>query len=349
LSPPEEPGTASPDEGSRRAPRPPEPLALPTDPGQRPGTPPASTVPFFALLEQQTQQHQAALENQRRADRVEHIKRIQNIRDSKVVIYYSLDTLVHDHGVLLYELLRTVGQQERLDLLLRSPGGYADAAFKMAGYCRDFAEEQFSVLIPHDAKSAATLLCLGADELVMGDPSELGPVDPRIAVRDNYGRNVQVSATSVKDALELLENLVGDSAEKSLKYMPLIERLNLDVLGEYKRALESSKQQAEELLLRGGLLSKISDEADRKKEAKKLAKNLAEGYYSHGYPIGPNTARDKLKMNVTYARGTPELDELWNTIWHLHNLCDATVRAGDEPVVLFETEETVFTSRQAMQ
>ena len=316
----------------------PAPLDLPEESGASP-TPAAAgpRVPFFAQLETQAQQHQQALQAQRRADRLEHIKRIQEMRGSKVVTYYSVDTLEHDHTVLLYELLRMIGPQDRLDLFLRSPGGFADAAFKMAGYCRDFANEHFAALIPHDAKSAATLLSLGADELVMSDPSEIGPIDPRIVVRDNYGRSVQVSATSVKDALELLETLIGDSPERSLKYMPLIERLNLDVLGEYKRALESSKQYAEELLRSGKLLK---DRTAAK--AKRLAKNLAEGYYSHGYPIGPATARDKLDLEVTYCRGTAELDQLWTAIWQLHNLYDVTIREAGEPVTIFETEEAIL-------
>lgn len=319
--------------------RPPEPLELPEDlavppapPGARP--PARAELPYFITLQQQAEQHQQALEGRRTNDRHERIRAIQATRDSKVVTYYSLETLHPSHTVLLYELLQKVGRQKRIDLFLRSPGGSIDAAFKMAGYLRHFAEEHFAVIIPHDAKSAATLLALGSNELVMGESSELGPIDPRIKVQDNYGRTIQVSATAVKDALALIEELAGESAERSLKYIPLIESINLDVLGEYTRALKSSKQHAEYLLKTGKLLN---DEDNGR--AADLARDLAEGYYSHGYPIGPKTAKEDLGLNVTFAPREQEHAQLWDTIWQLHNLYDVAVASEQGPYTVLETEE----------
>lgn len=315
--------------------RPPKPLGLPGGgSGAGAGTQAQQRrvggIPYFAVLEQQAEQHHLALQQQRLQDRRQRIKTIQDERKSTVIVYYSQDLLQPKHSELLYEMLQILGPQKRLDLFLLSPGGYPDAAFKMASFCRDFAEENFGVLIPHYAKSAATLLSLGADELVMGEPSELGPIDPRIQVPDNYGRNVQVSATVVKDALELIESLVGDFADKALKYMPLIERINLEVLGEYKRALESSKQYAEELLKTGKLLKD-------KRKAKKLAVSLAEGYYSHGYPIGARRAADELGLNVSYCRDDGALAPLWSAMWQLHTLCNDALTANNT-LTMFESD-----------
>ena len=88
----------------------------------------------------------------------------------------------------------------------------------------------------------------------MGSASELGPTDPRIEIKDEYGRKINVSATSVEDALKVIEERTSSDPVKSLKYMPLIERINLNTLGEYRRALLSSKQYAEELLKTGKLI-----------------------------------------------------------------------------------------------
>jgi ClpP class serine protease len=40
------------------------------------------------------------------------------------------------------------------------------------------------VIVPKMAKSAATMVCLGADSIGMSRTSELGPIDPQIKVGD---------------------------------------------------------------------------------------------------------------------------------------------------------------------
>jgi hypothetical protein len=288
--------------------------------------------PYFIVLARQKQQNKEVFENSRRNARVERIKAIQKLRGgTKVVVYYSIDTLSQNDSEILFDLLQSVGKQKRLDLFLLSPGGFADPAFKMATMCRDFAEEKFGVIIPHYAKSAATLLCLGSDELVMGTASEIGPTDPRIEIKDEYGRKINVSATSVEDALKVLEEYTKGDPVKSLKYMPLLEKINLNTLGEYRRALSSSKQYAEELLKTGGLLKD-------KKRFKAIATKLATKYYSHGYPIRSDVASNELGFNTI----NPD-KELWQAIWQLHKLYDAMIkdsRDGKTMVTtIFEAEE----------
>lgn len=202
----------------------------------------------------------------------------------------------------------------------------------MAKLCRDFSEEKFSVIIPYYAKSAAILLSLGADELVMGHPSEIGPIDPRIRVKDNYGRELDVSATAIKDALKVIEELSGESPEKSLKYMPLIEKINLDTLGEYERVLKASQQYAEALFRTSNLLKD-------KSKAEDVANSLATGYYSHGYAIYADEARDKLGFNIVFIENEDE----WKPIWQLYNLYEAFIDDSKTTTqmvtTVFETEE----------
>jgi len=288
--------------------------------------------PYFLVLNQQKQQYFQAFDEQRRNDRIERIKAIQNKRGSKVIVYYSVSLLDFGDAKILAELLQSIGKQKNLDLFLLSPGGYVDPAFKMAKLCRDFSEEKFSVIIPYYAKSAATLLSLGADELVMGHPSEIGPIDPRIRVKDNYGREVDVSATAIKDALKVIEELSGESPGKSLKYMPLIEKINLDTLGEYERALKASKQYAKTLLETSNLLKD-------KSKAEEVTNSLATGYYSHGYAIYADEARDKLGFNIVFIENEDE----WKPIWQLYNLYEAFIddskTATQMVTTVFEAEE----------
>lgn len=294
--------------------------------------------PYFNALERERQQSKQAFENSRRNARVERIKAIQGFRESKVIVYYSIDTLTPNDAEILFDLLQSVGKQEKLDLFLLSPGGYVDPAFKMAKMCRDFANQKFGIIIPHYAKSAATLLCLGGDELVMGSASEIGPIDPQIEIMDEYGRKFNVSANSVEDALEVIEEHSKGDPSKSLKYMPLIEKINLNTLGQYRRALDSSKQYAKDLLKLSGLLK-----SKNTKNINAVSKKLATYYYSHAYPIKADDASNDFKFNVVDATANKQL---WQAMWQLHKLYDAMIkesRNGKTMITtIFEAEEFIL-------
>jgi ClpP class serine protease len=73
-----------------------------------------------------------------------------------------------------------------LVLILNCPGGDALAAERIIRICRSYSKRGFAVIIPKAAKSAATMVCLGADNIGMSSTSELGPIDPQIQVGDRY-------------------------------------------------------------------------------------------------------------------------------------------------------------------
>lgn len=86
------------------------------------------------------------------------------------------------------------------DVLLRSPGGCACCAYVMARELRRrFAE--IAVFVPLGAKSAATLVALAADELVLGDLGELGPLDAQFCDRQRADFPVDRSRLEVLEAL----------------------------------------------------------------------------------------------------------------------------------------------------
>lgn len=79
----------------------------------------------------------------------------------------------------LMEVCHDVGDKD-LDLILHSPGGSPQAAEQMLNYLRT-QFDHIRAIVPLQAKSAATMMALGCDEIVMGDHSELGPIDPQIS------------------------------------------------------------------------------------------------------------------------------------------------------------------------
>lgn len=98
-------------------------------------------------------------------------------------------------------MLTSVGVVQNLDLVVVSNGGDGITAEKMLDLCRKHCTGLFRVVVPLYAKSAATLLALGADEIVMGETSELGPIDAQIfIIQDNSPQ--QVSADHMLRAKE---------------------------------------------------------------------------------------------------------------------------------------------------
>ena len=66
-----------------------------------------------------------------------------------------------------------------LDLILHSPGGEAEATDRLVRYMRS-KFDHIRVFVPLAAMSAATMLAMAADEIVMGKHSQLGPIDPQV-------------------------------------------------------------------------------------------------------------------------------------------------------------------------
>src|SRR3712207_4525437 len=65
-----------------------------------------------------------------------------------------------------------------LHLLLSTPGGDGETAVRLVRSAQARCRE-LTVIIPDQAKSAGTLLAMGAHSILMGPPSDLGPVDPQ--------------------------------------------------------------------------------------------------------------------------------------------------------------------------
>jgi len=84
------------------------------------------------------------------------------------------------------DFIQMVSEKKTADacnLILVTPGGDPDAAFKMARYMQT-RYKHFRVTVPGYCKSAGTLLAIGAHELVFAPYGELGPLDIQLSKAD---------------------------------------------------------------------------------------------------------------------------------------------------------------------
>lgn len=261
--------------------------------------------------------------------RYEAIKKIEEKRKSKLLLYIHEDSLSYSHVPLIYNKLQSLGRVENLDIFLSSHGGDPDAAFKIVKMCREHCKKKLSVIVPFMAKSAATLLAIGTDEIVMGAPSELGPIDPQISERKS-GR--QGATQAIRDCLDFMEQKMLSSSNRevtSMIFMPILDKLDPFMIGMFERAVKMSKQYAE-LLLKNGMLRERSDS-----QIEGVVEKLSESYYSHGYAINSEEAKNELYLNVVdYTE-----NKLWESIWNIY--ITYYLELNDENPLAIETAKDI--------
>jgi len=179
---------------------------------------------------------------------------------------------------------------------------------------REYCDE-LGVLVPYKAHSAATLIALGADHIVMGKKGELGPIDP-ILTRTQQGEETVVQEQiSVEDVMAFVAFLkeragLGDQSAIADSVSILIDKLTPWVVGSVYRTHSHIRSIARRLLTshRQGLEERQIDQ---------IVESLAEKTYSHGHAIGRAEATE---IGLRIEKPDEALDA---TMWQLFEAYEA--------------------------
>ena len=284
----------------------------------------------------------------------EAIREIEPITGGKVIVYTSGRYIGYWDIPPLYRLLDNLGHQKRLSVILQSRGGFTDAAFKMANIIHEFADDVVFI-VPSYANSAATLLCLSGNKILMGPISELGPTNAMMSVDErlitptvpepnpvstepkerDMPKQRQMAAYALRDFLIASGVLIqGESGRmeydpRKLSVYMAIGILNPFLLGEFERSGKKVIQYAETLLSR----YMFCKQEACNELAHETAEMLCEGYYDHNYPISRKEARDVLRLEI---EDMP--DELWRRSSQLLIAYDRMM-AAQNIATLIETSE----------
>jgi hypothetical protein len=191
---------------------------------------------------------------------------------------------------------------QKIALVIDSVGGEARAAYRLAkmltAHCGGFV-----AVIPRFAKSAATLLALGADEIVMAQDAELGPLDVQYYHSDReellsgldevqaLERLAAFAMSAVDNAMFLLVTRTGMKARTVLPYAlrfvtaltrPLFSKLDVVRYTQTSRALKVGEEYARRLLRR----TLGPERADQ------VARKLVENYPEHAFIIDREEATE---------------------------------------------------------
>ena len=136
---------------------------------------------------------------------------------------------------------------DSLDVLLHSPGGMAEAAESVVKVLRSrFKGVRF--IIPYLAKSAATMLALSGDEILMDTDAELGPIDPQFNLQKADHTTVVAPAQAIIDQFDRLEGRIKGDHHLLPVYIPIIQFYAPSLYQQAKNAIELSKNLVREWL-----------------------------------------------------------------------------------------------------
>jgi hypothetical protein len=295
-----------------------------------------------------------------RTKRLQIISQIEEALDTSLVCYITGDRenlstrIAPDIIRIFYSHLESMKKKDRISLFLYTRGGDVLTPWRLVNLIREYCHH-FTVLVPFRSYSAGTLICLGADEIIMGKMGELSPIDPSVAnvfnPRDPHHKTARIPV-SVEDVISYISlakekgGLVQDEqlGQVFLRLSKVVHPLSL---GNVHRNY---------LLIRslGRKLLELHSDQSAPQQIDLIIKNLSEELHAHNYMIPRHEAKNRIKLKV--AEPSPEVEQLmWNLYENYENdlqlLCPfnpAFLLNEQEQQVEFEATGGIIESRKKL-
>jgi len=201
-------------------------------------------------------------------------------------------------------------EEKQLDLILHSPGGTAEAAESIVTYLRK-RFDHVRVFVPIAAMSAATMLALSADEIVMGQHSQLGPIDPQFIVSTPEGTR-SAPAKAILNQFELAKKECKDASNLAA-WLPILRGYIPGLLTQ----CEASRTLA--VIMVSTWLKQYMFAGDENADVK--ARTIAdwfadyESFHSHARRVSPDEAIQK-GLKVTWLESDNRLQDAILSVHH---------------------------------
>src|SRR3569833_2251205 len=219
------------------------------------------------------------------------LEKLSNLLGEPVITYWisGKGSICQSDVASLYALLRNVGSIDRLSVFVKSDGGSGQASLRMVILLRRYVKH-LTVLAPLECQSAATMLALVADKILMGPLAHLSAVDSSLtrdlSPIDRDNDRVSVSNDELLRVIRLWTEQAKDSTTNP--YAALFPYVHPLVIGAVDRSSALSTRICEEIL------SYHMHDLER---AREISNNLNSGYPSHNYPISLREAK-RIGLNV---------------------------------------------------
>ena len=225
-----------------------------------------------------------------------------------------------DINYLIYEAFHgakgQIEEKKPVGLLLHSWGGLAEYAYKIVRLFQR-RTEKLTLIVPCHAKSAATIMALGGNSILMGRDAELGPLDVQIYDTEHEEYDSALNAvqslerlnayalTALDQVMVMLAQRTGKKTDVLLPiaaeyatnmFKPLVEKIDSVSLTKKWRDLKVAEDYAVRLMKEAGYPYST---------AKRIANSLVEDYSTHGFVIdrSESTAFERTSRDETFGLG----------------------------------------------
>lgn len=251
-------------------------------------------------------------------ERIRLISEIEKLRGSRIITLVTGERAIAPTQIAddclkpLYEQLvsiRSDGNVKKIDLILETRGGSVETPWKLVTKIRQFCDN-FAVIIPWKAYSAGTMICLGADEIVMSPMSELGPIDPWLQPQAQPAGRFLLNELGVEDVSAYITFLqqracITDQEALATTVKVLAEHLTPTLLGRMERISSHIRLVARKLL-------SLSKPPIAESSMGTIVETLVQKMYAHGHGIGIVEAKT---IGLNAVSMPPELEQL---CWKLY-------------------------------
>lgn len=189
-----------------------------------------------------------------------------------------------------------------LDVLLYSPGGSAEATESIVDLLRArFAHIRF--IIPSVAKSAATMMAMSGDQLLMDEGGELGPTDPQMYLIRG-GQPTLAPAQAIKDQFETAQKEINENPNQLPSWVPILQMYAPSLLAECDNHLQLARELVAKWL-RSYMFAGEPDAADKATHVASFLANHNE-FLAHGRKVGIDKLQE-MGVKILDTRTQPQL------------------------------------------
>jgi hypothetical protein len=271
--------------------------------------------------------------------RRKYLRELYDLTGRNVIVYYSgwlQKGALLGQGVTGFELndgdktgfmsaIHGMDRSKGLDLMLHTPGGEVAATESLVEYLRAMFGNNIRAIVPELAMSAGTMVALSCGEIMMGQHSSLGPIDPQIGGTPAHG--------VIEEFDRAAREIKADPANFE-KWRPIIAKYNPTLVGECQKAIDWSNEVVKDWLTSG----MFAGDADADSKADRVVQELGDHALtlSHSRHISMRRASD-LGLKVAALEAANTLQEAALTV---HHACIQTL-AGTNAIKLIENHDGV--------
>ncbi|MDR1877006.1 MAG: S49 family peptidase [Flavobacteriaceae bacterium] len=211
--------------------------------------------------------------------RRKYLKIISDVTKRNTIAYYSgwlqhptaSDTAINDKDKSGFMLaINKLDRKKGLDLLLHTPGGDTAATESLVDYLYSMFSNDIRVIVPQISMSGGTMIAIASKEIIMGNHSNLGPIDPQIG---------GIACHAVLEEFKQAKDDVRKNVNYAALWQVIIGKYHPTFLGTCQQAIDWSKRMVKEWLSRNytpdevsRIVDIFSDHSEQKSHSRHISK-----------------------------------------------------------------------------